>query len=929
MKDSWEIIFEHIRINDIILKDLHSFNDEQIYFLTKSLTSNPTRWPLPETLSFYKSVFQGSTPTLKNPINITILDLYGSSLLCLLNQNQTQKLSILNLYCEIILDYTGNLESSSILVQDTIGEMLRKALVLNVTTFGPLILQTLQTFLRLSIPDNWDKFFLIIEMCSISPLHSDLFQVLILIIEKYLDLISPNDFLILLSCIEDLLNNELSNKVMMSMLEIGECLISIRVMNKQIEFYEVWKSYLIILYEFTKDPNLRDKSLRNLFRFINSDYVLLSPIENEFLIKKILIPLINETKEEIVKDKDGNVDKNRVDKVDNIKGDTKLPNKNIAVNNTDPPSSFIFTLLDELSKHDPLKFNNISYLESQLDLIKTILNSNFINLDLISKCLTPLSIRIQPPSISILTSLKSSKIHFENSIPYDLVNETIFKFYKNLIEEYEKYPPKCYLLLLEDLKRFEKGKIKENIKMFDKILLGEEEVVKKVIEVLLSGGNDKGDVKGVIVKEEVGKVKDVGVNVNVRVVNKEEPGLNKGYVKEEPVLSNDDVLNGTSLLNNATPILNTAPSLAKTTPLQSPSPHSSFILNYLLDFMTKSPFLASLLMKESKKSLNSKTICKFLKKIREVLDLYESLWEECLENTQEVGGLVEGEEEFKEFVELSREIFLKGMEIKEDENKDKDGDKGDNDKDRDKDKEGNNPFDHFQIYNNKQFSHYLEHDPLKTKIVKDPDLKRTLSISKTLEYRRRERLLLKYLIIYYTKISKENRGVSKEEGGIKGKEGGMKEDPLNQDKPISNLPLNQSKALTNLPLTNLPHIPNTHSPFSVVLSLTQIKNSKPFNFYNLAFKSYHLLFLNINPVFDELLLILRKTLKNYNEEEKLNNMLFSTIKQKEIYLVFELLIETRNKKLIENLKIEMLNCLKNKDLNVVEYVRKSLMVIFE
>jgi hypothetical protein len=452
--------------------------------------------------------------------------------------------------------------------------------------------------------------------------------------------------------------------------------------------------------------------------------------------------------------------------------------------------------------------------------------------------------------------------------------------------------------------------------MFDKILLGEEEVVKKVIEVLLSQGDDKeGNVKGVIVKEEVNEG------------NKVKEGVDKGN-GEEPGLRNEDILNGTPLLNT-TPSLLTTPIL--NTPHQSPSLQTSFILNYLLDFMTKSPFLASLLMKESKKSLNSKTICKFLKKIREVLDLYESLWEEVLENTQEVSGLVEGEEEFKEFVELSREIFLKGMEIKEDESE-----KGNNDKDKD------NPlnfyFNNFQIYNNKQFSHYLEHDPLKTKIVKDTDLKRTLSISKTLEYRRRERLLLKYLIIYYTKISKE-KGKGKEEGGVK-EERGVREDTISQNRALNNLPLDQHSVPNNLPLdqhrvpnnlpsTNLPHIPNTHSSFSVVLSLTQIKNSKPFNFYNLAFKSYHLLFLNINPVFDELLLILRKTLKNYNEEEKLNNMLFSTIKQKEIYLVFELLIETRNKKLIENLKIEMLNCLKNKDLNVVEYVRKSLMVIFE
>lgn len=185
----------------------------------------------------------------------------------------------------------------------------------------------------------------------------------------------------------------------------------------------------------------------------------------------------------------------------------------------------------------------------------------------------------------------------------------------------------------------------------------------------------------------------------------------------------------------------------------------------------------------------------------------------------------------------------------------------------------------FQIYTNKQFSHYLDHEPVDSFIATPKN--DTVCINRTIEFRKRERLLLNYLVVYHSTLTRF------------------------EDEELVKM------------------------GFNTILDLTKIKNSNTFNFYNLSFKSYHLLFNSISVVYDELKKILKKVLKNYNEEEKVNNMLFSSIKQKEIYLVFELLIESRNKALIEDLKIEITNCLKNKDFNVVEYVRKNLMILFE
>lgn len=164
------------------------------------------------------------------------------------------------------------------------------------------------------------------------------------------------------------------------------------------------------------------------------------------------------------------------------------------------------------------------------------------------------------------------------------------------------------------------------------------------------------------------------------------------------------------------------------------------------------------------------------------------------------------------------------------------------------------------------------------------------------EARRKERMVLEFLSFYHGVILRFREASTRAGGGH-----GVH--PFN---PVSSTEISEA--------------------YKVILGMSEEKSRALRE--NIMLKCYTILFHDIGAVYEEMVPRIRRVLLRYNEIEAIYNGLCSRVKQREIYAILEGVCRSGDRRLIGDIKDLLVESLRSKDHRIIEYVRRSLEIMF-
>ncbi|AFM97939.1 hypothetical protein EHEL_030420 [Encephalitozoon hellem ATCC 50504] len=310
IQNSWDVVLggckDHL---GSIIESIGTFDAEEIFFLIKAVEGleSTNAWSSKDKVDFLLSVFNITKPIVVEPLNVKIFEMILSGML---RESSSDEGYSIRIFCSVLVDYSGQLETLTPDVESVIFTLLQRMLERNLERNGLEILETMSEVLRIITPESsWDIVLQCVECSCIPCLYSSLYPIVRWIIEGSGHLISNEHFEKLIDCLHLMClstNSEISLKAMSIFQDVGECLMSRKAFNRfpgagaeDREMNSAWAKYIKVLGGAAGDERcmVREAAIKYLVMFLEAESESLSPQELDFAAKSGLVPLLERGKQ--------------------------------------------------------------------------------------------------------------------------------------------------------------------------------------------------------------------------------------------------------------------------------------------------------------------------------------------------------------------------------------------------------------------------------------------------------------------------------------------------------------------------------------------------------------------------------------------------------------------------------------------------------